>query len=111
MKKLILVAVLAVGGCAGMDYAMTHYTGVEVTKFTYKEQVFRVHDKPEENRLMITPSIGNSAAAGATFGLASTPETIFLAASAAYLKSDGRRCKPDTIALIVSPQFEVMYSC
>lgn len=113
MKKLPLAAALtlSVAGCTGLQYAMDNYQGVPIVQQKYANQVFRVFDKPEENRLMITPSIGKSAVQGATWGAAATPEIFFQNAAQAFLDQSGRKCTAGDPKLIVQPQYEIFYTC
>lgn len=109
--KRIVPAMLLLSGCAGFNYAINNYDGVPVQSFTYSEQEFRVFDKPQENRLMITPTVDAAFAQGATFGGLKTPETVYQQATLAFLEATGRDCDLKTFALIVSPQWEAFYEC
>lgn len=120
MKKnaIALIALLALVGCAGAKYAMDNYAKVKPVPFTASTgKGFRVYDKPAENRLMITPTIGASmgggAVKGATFGAVnpSASEVVFRDASEEFLASTGRTCRALDIALVIDPQYEVRYEC
>lgn len=112
-----LVLVLALSGCAGMNYAMENYTGVPVTPFKYGGDTYRVFDKPNEDRLMITPSAGKAASVGAvkgiTLGLSGpmTVEADYRKVTQAYLDSTGRKCTILKGSLVVQPQWEFDYQC
>ena len=110
MKKIVL-AVLLLSGCSGLNYAMENYQSVKPITFNYAEQQFRIFDKPTEGRLMITPSIGGAMASGATFGLAGTAQNTFKSAALAYLSSTGRNCNASEMMLVVEPQWETFYTC
>jgi len=111
-KKVIVgAALLSLAGCSGMSYAVQNYQGISVERFTYASQKFRIFDKPAENRLMITPSIGAAMGQGATFGGAATAETTYQKAAQAYLDSTGRNCKAADMKLVVQPQWETFYTC
>lgn len=120
MKKAILAAALAAAltGCAGMNYAMQHYSNVPIKAFqTEAGNTYRIFDKPDEDRLMITASIGAALGGGlvkgATFGAiqSNSAEVLYRDAAEEYLTSTGRKCQIRDIALIVEPQYEVRYMC
>jgi len=117
----VVSCALVMAGCgAGVQYAMDNYRGVEVKNFQIEEpdgEIYRVFDKPAENRLMITPSLGTAAAygavSGATFGAANIdgPKPIFERAALAFLASTGRKCRVIDGYLIARPQWEFKYDC
>lgn len=123
MRMVVGAAVLAAcaiaSGCsAGMQYAMENYKGTEAVPFAIEgDDVYRVFDKPQDNRLMITPSLAKITAAGAISG--ATLRTVdvvghkskFEGAALAYLKSTGRTCRAVSTELIERPQWEVKYDC
>lgn len=119
MKKLIMVAsLLSLTACAGMNYAIENYTGVKPKTFAHDDKTFRVFDKPNEGRLMITPSLGDAAGAGMVQGLTlglsgnmSGPEGKFQKATETYLRITGRKCRITNGALVVQPQWEFFYTC
>jgi hypothetical protein len=109
-------------GCGGgVQYAMKEYTGVEVKSFeVVDEDTYRVFDKPAENKLMITPSIGKAMGAGAaqglTFGGADAmdmigPKPMFEKAALGYLASTGRTCRIIDGYIVAKPQWEFKYDC
>lgn len=115
MKAKLIIGAIALSimaGCSGVNYAIENYSGTKPVKFLDSEgQKFRIFDKPAEQKLMITPSLGASFAHGATFGSATTPEMKYQAAAAAYVKSTGRNCKMGDMRLIIEPQWETFYTC
>lgn len=117
IRELSVLLAISLTGCAGMDYAMKNYTGVPITRFKYDNDTYRIFDKPAENRLMITSSLGAAAGAGAvkgfTLGLSGpmTVESDFRRATKAYLDSTDRRCTILEGSLVVQPQWEFTYRC
>lgn len=120
MKKIAigLTVIVGLSGCAGMNYALKHYTGVEVQQFSYQEAAYRIFDKPEENRLMITPGYGEAVAAGAvqgaTLGLSGPmggPQGKYQIVTQAYLDQTRTGCKVTSGGLVVQPQWEFFYKC
>jgi hypothetical protein len=116
MKNYIAcLSFVVLASCAGLNEAM-EYSGTPPVSYNINGDVWRIFDQPEKNRLMITPSIGDSAASGAadgfTFGLAVNPYTLqatFEPAVEAYLSERG--CKVTSAKLIIRPQFEFEYAC
>lgn len=94
-----------------MSYAMKHYNEVDPEAISYEGQSFRVFDKPTEGRLMITPTVGNSALQGLTFGGAAKAQNTYKQAAVAYLGATGRKCEVTEMMLIVQPQWETFYKC
>jgi hypothetical protein len=135
MKEAVFaLACIALSACQGMQYAMDNYKGVPVTKHAVlpaggqsryierngktvdRAEVFRIFDKPEEGRLMITPSLGASAGMGAVKGITlggadGASEARMRQAAENYLAQSGRSCTTTSVDLVVQPQFEVRYTC
>lgn len=117
-KVAALITLSVISGCAGASYAIQHYASVPVKGFTSAAgSGYRIYDKPSENRLMITPSIGASmgggAVKGATWGIVNplTGSALYRAAAEEYLRSTGRECTVQNIELILEPQYEARYTC
>lgn len=116
MKNYIAcLSVIALASCAGINEAM-EYSGTPPVSHNINGEVWRIFDQPENNRLMITPSIGDSAASGAASGIALglavnpyTQRATFEPAVEAYLSERG--CKVTSAKLIIRPQFEFQYAC
>lgn len=120
MKKLALIGMYAVlSGCAGAQYAIDNYGKVKPVSFRSPSSGsgYRIYDKPEEGRLMITPTIGASfgggAIKGATLGAVNVlnSEAAYRMAAEEFTKSTGRTCRAESISLVIDPQYEVRYSC
>lgn len=117
MKTLALAAVAAVTltACAGIDDAM-QYADIRPVAFQHGGKTFRVYDMPAEGRLMITPSLADSFAAGATAGLtfglvdARTPPADFTAAANAWVTRHGDCTVTGGRELIIH-QWEYTYEC
>ena len=110
--------VIAVTACSGMDYAMQTYSGIQPIKFSAYGKNWRVFDKPETGIMMITPSLGDAAVAGAAEGATlylagdmDAPVEVFQATAQRYLDSSGRGCQITSGRLVVDPQWEFSYSC
>lgn len=113
-----IILALLLPGCASMGYAMHHYSGVPVEQHQYGRDTWRIFDKPEEGRMMVTASIGGAVATGAvqgaTLGLSGPltgPMGAYRAAAQDYLASQGRDCTITTGGLIIEPQYEFFYEC
>lgn len=118
-RSLMLAGLaLALAGCAGMQHAMEHYGGITPVEVAMADDTYRVFDKPSDNRVMVTSSIGAAANQGAlkglTLGIADTTPPIarFQAAAERYLRDRGRSsCRITSGVLLVQPQYEFRYSC
>ncbi len=122
MNKLTLGAaalVLLLTGCAGAQYAMQNYSGIDPISWASPttHKAYRIFDKPAESRLMITLSLGGAAVQGAgagfTWGLADTrtPEVVYQDAAIEWLATTGRKCTATNASLILEPQYEIRYAC
>lgn len=114
-----LSACAALSSCntTGVSHAM-EYKGSKTIRYTGPDkQLYRIFDKPDENRLMITPSLAASFGGGVVYG--GTLGTVnplgagdpYRAAALAWLASTGRTCSATETSLILNPQWEVKYAC
>ncbi|NOD94318.1 hypothetical protein GS636_16125 [Ruegeria sp. HKCCD4884] len=115
---VLCAALLYTASCSGMSYAMKTYGDVDPINFEAYGRTWRVFDKPESGLIMLTPSLGDAALAGAaegaTFGLAGSmdpTQLVFQSAAAEYLKSTGRTCDIRSARLVIDPQWEFTYTC
>lgn len=107
-------AVLA--GCAAMSDSVQEYSFVEVKYVTMPDDTYRVFDKPEENKMLVSSSIASATAQSLRANLMlkndTPPKANFEAAALEYLSSDGRSgCRVKESYLLIAPQFEVKYDC
>jgi len=65
---LVLTLVCGLCSCSGFSYVYKNYGGVKVLKHHGPDFAIRVFDKPEEGRMMVTPTLGSSMAQGAVAG-------------------------------------------
>lgn len=113
-----LSASLMLAGCAGMDAAM-QYDGVNPVHFQSPPDgdTWRIFDKPNEGRLMVTPTLGEAMGegflSGLTLGAADTdiPKPEYQAAVAAWLAHTGRHCTILDGYKLIRPQWEFKYRC
>lgn len=88
-----------------------------LVRFMDDRDDWRIFDKSAEGRLMITPSLGRSAGAGAvtglTFGAADTdiPKPEYQRAVEGWLSAQGRNCMVTDGYKLIRPQWEFKYSC
>ena len=118
MKSLLVISLaFAMSGCANVSYIVDNYRGVEIQEIATQYDTFRVFDKPAENRLMITSSIGSALGQGLAGGAIlnptafATPEPVFHEAVEKFLAQSGRQCTTQTGNLLATPQWEFRYSC
>jgi hypothetical protein len=104
-------------GCTGVSYIVDNYGEAPLQKISTRYDEFRVFDKPTDNRLMITPSLGNTAGNAFVGGLllnptiGATPRPVYQEAVEKFLADSGRDCRVTDGYLIVEPQWEFRYSC
>lgn len=117
-KFLVLASVFTLSACSGAGYAIENYSGVDVQRIQVNGESWRIFDKPNENRLMITPSLGRAASVGAvqgaTFGISDGGKDTmaeFEAAADAYVQSRKSKCRVTKGALVINPQYEFFYEC
>lgn len=93
------------------------YSDVTMVQQQMPDDTYRIYDKPGENRLMITPSIGKSMAGGAKAGITlgayqqPSPLQQMEAAALTFLQGTGRTCAIQTREEIFPPQWEFTYRC
>lgn len=110
------LGLLFLSGCAGVDSAM-QYDGINPVSFESGDSTWRIFDKPNEGRVMITPSIAEAAAEGAMTGLtfggfdSEIPKPVYQAAVAAWLGSTDRHCTITDGYKLIRPQWEFTYQC
>lgn len=115
----LLLLALSLGGCAGMGYAMEHYTGIDPVPVAVEgDDIYRVFDKTDAGRMMVTSSLGNAFAQGAGRGMflgavdTTPPKPLFERAALQYLQGTERgHCRITDGYLIVTPQYEFKYDC
>lgn len=114
----VIATCLLLAGCAGMQHAMEHYSGITPVDVTMPDDTYRVFDKPSDHRIMVTSSLGAAAgqgvASGLTLGIAdATPPILrFRKAAEQYLQMSNRKtCRITHGVLLVRPQYEFRYAC
>lgn len=117
IRIAVVIGAAMLCGCASMEYIVKNYNGVALVEHSTSYDTFRIFDKPTENKMMITSSLGMAAAGGFAKGLtfgASGPATsrpIFQEAVEQYLAKSGRSCRVVDGYLLVDPQWEFKYEC
>lgn len=112
---------LALAACINpstINYLKDEYQGVSIKEIAMPEDTYRIFDRPDHNKLMITPSLGAAMAQGFGEGLTlnsadlNAPRPVFEHASLKYLTDSGRpNCKITDAYMLVKPQWEVKYDC
>ena len=104
-----LVAVIMIGtlsGCSAWRYPGEEYGNVESISFEHAGETWKIFDKPEKNRLLISH---------AWYGISGHYTYAFYRnAVNAYLKSKGNGCKAETASKTTTGftgKFEVEYDC
>lgn len=130
---LVVAAAVPLAACSSnMNYVIQNYDGVVVEEHVVPPadgpryvpsdngpvdmaRKFRIFDKPLENRMMITASLGDAAAYGFVRGLVkidvNPPTSVYRDAAIDYLHSKGRACTPVETMELIRLQYEVRYAC
>lgn len=124
LKKIILpvLAAAALSGCGSFGYMASTYgafSSVERSDFDYQDESYRIFDRKDLSKVMITASLGsallNGAARGATFGGVNIDDdqSRYTSVASAYLAKDrsAQLCKVLDGKLLVTPQWEFVYLC
>ncbi|WP_314188787.1 hypothetical protein [Paracoccus yeei] len=118
MRIIALTLAFALSGCGGLGYAINNYSGVPIEKFAANGKTYRIFNKANESRLMITPTIADASAAGAiqgaTLGLSGDvlgPQGEFRMAAQEFLDARQKGCVIADGAKIVQTQYEFFYRC
>lgn len=111
MRSPSLFLCIFLAGCAGFKEAR-EYRDATVVRFMDSNDNWRIFDKPDEGRLMITTSLGRAAGLGLTNPIGGDfPKPEYQSAAAGWLVSTGRQCTITDGYLLVRPQWEFKYSC
>lgn len=116
-KIAALVACATLAGCGeNWAYVGQTYADEPPTRYQVDGRTWRIFDRPAIDRMMITPTLGDAAAAGAvkgaTFALAPdyfSRDEHFRPAAAAYLATRG--CTITRGRLLINTQYEFEYEC
>lgn len=127
MKQLILIGSLAFvaitqTACGTMGHIASTYGGfsdVQRSEFYYQGEEYRMFDRKDLGRLMITPSIGTALSNGVVRGATmysvniDNDETRFKNVAVAFLAKERTReiCNITESKLLITPQWEFVYLC
>jgi hypothetical protein len=119
MKISIILATLVLSGCGSIGYVMNTYGSVDNTEIDYEGHTYRIFDRKDISKVMITPSIGQAmrggAIKGATFGGLNIQDDKgrFTNVATAYLQKDrpSEICEVKSGEMILDPQWEFVYLC
>lgn len=116
-KAMVAALALALSGCANLDHVTTEYGSLKPVSHTNHNDAFKVYDKPEESRLLISLSVDTFMAGGParsiTLGSSgpAAARPIFQEAVAEYLATTGRTCRITGGYLVIEPTWEFKYDC
>lgn len=121
LLSLSIVTALIMTGC-GMGYMVSTYGAFSDAKWSdidYDGETYRIFDRKDLSKVMVTASLGsaalNGAARGATFGGVNIDDDQprYTKATLAYLAKDrsSQSCKVLDGKLLVTPQWEFVYLC
>ncbi|MBI3700021.1 MAG: hypothetical protein HY242_06175 [Afipia sp.] len=99
-----------------MSDSVQEYSFVDVKYVTMPDDTYRVFDKPEANKMLVSSSIASATAQSLRANLMlkndTPPKANFEAAASEYLSSSGRGdCRITDSYLLIAPQYEVKYDC
>ena len=116
--RTLLIVCTCLGACTdpAFDEAVAisdEYADVAMVSYSDSSGLWRIYDRPDDNRMKIGPSLARSL--GGAFG----PEVTFVPptmgetrqTAQSWLASRGRACTVTTGRLLVSPQWEFNYAC
>lgn len=122
MKKLFLLCFIAITqtACGNLGYILKTYDETTIkSDFDYQGEEYRIFDRKDLNKVMITPSLGSAASSGfvqgATFGIVKpeNDERRYHNVAEKYLAKDrpSQLCNVNEGRLLVNPQWEFVYLC
>lgn len=120
MKGLLLVLGILMTGCGNLGYVIKTYDQTCIrSDFEFEDRTYRMFDRKDLHKVMITPSIGTAmahgAATGATFGGVNIDEhnPVYEKATKEYLKKEfpGEQCEVFNGRMVLDPQWEFEYKC
>lgn len=115
MKKRAFAAamcLLTLAACGeGVQYAVDTYRDVPLAEFTDTVDRWRIFDRPDLSRMMVTPSIAAAAVQGATLNATAPTEAAALAAAQGFLSSTSRNCQATSVTIVAMTLYEATYTC
>ncbi len=99
-----------------MSDSVQEYSFVKVEYVTMPDDTYRIFDKPEAGKMLVSSSIASATAQSLRANLLlkddTPPKANFEAAAAEYLSNHGRSgCRVTDSYLLIAPQYEVKYDC
>ncbi len=102
-----------------MGYVIKTYGDVDKTEYDHDGYTYRIFDRKDISKVMITPSIGQSfrsgAIKGATFGGVNIQDDKgrFTGVANGYLTKENatKLCEVKSGVMILDPQWEFVYIC
>jgi hypothetical protein len=116
-RQLVMILALTLAACSAPQIIGDEYRNVPRTTFAHKGNTYRIFDKPNAGKLVVTPTVANAMSDSllrkVTFGTYgnAVPKSSMETAVAAYLTSGGRRCAATSATLVHKPQWEFAYTC
>jgi hypothetical protein len=127
MKKLVLITILALvtltqSACGTMGHIVSTYgafSNVERSEFDYQGETYRMFDRKDLSKVMITPSLGTAAANGFVRGATlysvnlDNDEARYKSVAVAFLAKERMQeiCSVTESKLLITPQWEFVYLC
>jgi hypothetical protein len=116
--RAVCIAAMTVllGGCAVISDSVQEYSFVKVEYVTMPDDTYRVFDKPEAGKMLVSSSIASATSQSLRAAVLlkdnTPPRSNFEAAAGEYLSNGGRTgCRIVDAYLLIAPQYEVKYDC
>lgn len=115
MKTSIITAlagIVALSACGeGVQYAAETYRDVPLAEFSDTTDTWRIFDRPDLSRMMVTPSVGAALIDGAALNTTAPSEAQALAAAQGYLASAAPECRVISVRVVATTLYEAAYTC
>jgi hypothetical protein len=115
-----LLAALAAGACATENHFNSVYAVVPPYRLVAGEETYRIYDRPDLQRLVISPDLEAAAMAHvvdhlpfnlANFSGSRSPGSAYFYPLQQYFVRTGRRCELINGYVLMTPQWEFAYQC
>lgn len=117
MRRFVVLFCLPLAACSQSMGTQLEYIN-KLHHVQMADDTYRIYDHPKGDRLMVSPSMGKIAVAGAvnglTVGLANTlsPAEARIAAAQQFMNQTGRsHCRPVSSNELMRPNVQVVFDC
>ena len=120
LRRSALIAAAALGGCATENHINSVYAVVPPYHLVTHEDTYRIYDRPDLQRVAISPGLETAAKAHlvdhlpfnlANFSGSRSPGSAYFHPLQQYFQQTGRHCVLTNGYLLMTPQWEFVYEC